>query len=88
MLRVPDDYTVDELIRDKIAPHDWSAHLGGSGSFLVNASTWALMLTGQALSDSADSIAGILHALTRRWGEPVTRQAIAAAIRELGAEFI
>ena len=53
MLRVPDDYTVDELIRDKIAPHDWSAHLGGSGSVLVNASTWALMLTGQALSDSA-----------------------------------
>ena len=59
MHRVPDDYTIDELIRDKIAPHDWSAHLGGSGSILVNASTWALMLTGQALSDSDDS-AGVV----------------------------
>ena len=88
MLRVPDDYTVDELIRDKIAPHDWSAHLGGSGSVLVNASTWALMLTGQALCDSADSIPGTLHSLTRRLGEPVIRQAIAVAIRELSAEFI
>ena len=34
MLRVPDDYTIDELIRDKIAPHDWSAHLGGQARFL------------------------------------------------------
>ena len=30
LLRVPDTETMDELIRDKIAPHDWSAHSGGS----------------------------------------------------------
>ena len=30
LLRVPDADTMDELIRDKIAPHDWSAHSGGS----------------------------------------------------------
>ena len=41
MLRVPDNYTVDALIRDKIVPHDWSSHIGGSGSLLVNLSTWA-----------------------------------------------
>src|SRR6185312_2995704 len=37
LLRVPDADTIDELIRDKIAPHDWSAHSGGSGSIFVNA---------------------------------------------------
>jgi len=61
MLRVPDNYTIDELIRDKIVPHDWSAHLGSSGSLLVNLSTWALMLTGQAFADKAESIVGTLH---------------------------
>ena len=29
--------TAVELIRDKITPHNWSAHFGGSGSVLVKA---------------------------------------------------
>ncbi|MEM1164459.1 MAG: bifunctional proline dehydrogenase/L-glutamate gamma-semialdehyde dehydrogenase, partial [Pseudomonadota bacterium] len=48
LLRVPDAETMDDLIRDKIAPHDWGRHLGGS-SMMVNASTWALMLTGRVV---------------------------------------
>ena len=51
LLRVPDAETMDDLIRDKIAPHDWSAHSGGSSSIFVNASTWALMLTGRVLDE-------------------------------------
>jgi RHH-type proline utilization regulon transcriptional repressor/proline dehydrogenase/delta 1-pyrroline-5-carboxylate dehydrogenase len=47
LLRVPDAETIDALIEDKIAPSDWGAHLGQSFSPLVNASTWALMLTGK-----------------------------------------
>src|SRR5262245_58141174 len=37
LLRVPDAGTMDDLIRDKIAPHDWSAHSGGSSSIFGNA---------------------------------------------------
>ena len=47
LLRVPDAETMDALIEDKIAPSDWGRHLGHSASSLVNASTWALMLTGR-----------------------------------------
>ena len=88
MLRVPDNYTVDALIRDKIVPHDWSTHIGGSRSLLVNLSTWALMLTGRAFSDSAESIVGTLRHVTRRLGEPVVREVVAGAMRVLSAEFI
>src|SRR5712692_7123563 len=49
LLRIPDSATVDRLIRDKIASADWQIHLGHSGSLFVNASTWALMLTGRLL---------------------------------------
>src|SRR5215204_6407314 len=49
LLRIPDADTVDRLIRDKIATADWERHLGHSGSLFVNASTWALMLTGRLL---------------------------------------
>ena len=89
LLRVPDAETVDDLIRDKIAPHDWSAHSGGSGSIFVNASTWALMLTGKVLEDESEGgIEGTLRAMVRRLGEPVIRTAVSAAMREMGEQFV
>ena len=51
LLRVPDAETIDELIYDKIEPSNWGAHLGHSASPLINASTWALLLTGKVLED-------------------------------------
>src|SRR3990167_9579553 len=54
MLRIPDTHTIDDLIRDKITSADWEANMGKSESFFVNASTWALMLTGKIIT-SADN---------------------------------
>ena len=88
LLRVPDAETVDELIRDKIAPHDWSEHIGDSGSIFVNASTWALMLTGRVLEEGEAGIEGTLRSLVRRLGEPVIRRAVGTAMRELGEQFV
>lgn len=90
LLRVPDAETMDDLIRDKIAPHDWSAHSGGSSSIFVNASTWALMLTGKVLEEDEDDggIERTLRGMMRRLGEPVIRTAVAAAMREMGEQFV
>ena len=88
MLRVPDSDTVDELIRDKITPHDWAAHVGDSGSILVNASTWALMLTGRILDDEGAGVVGTLHGLVKRLGEPVIRKAVGQAMAEMGSQFV
>lgn len=88
MLRVPDSYTVDALIRDKITPHDWGAHVGDSGSILVNASTWGLMLTGRVLDEDEQGIAGTLHGMVRRLGEPVIRRAVRQAMAEMGTQFV
>src|SRR5690606_16887658 len=79
--------TMDDLIRDKIAPHDWSSH-SGSSSIFVNASTWALMLTGRVLEDGEGGIEGTLRAMIRRLGEPVIRKAVSAAMREMGEQFV
>ena len=71
LLRVPDDETIDDLIQDKIAPHDWGAHVGDSGSVMVNASTWALMLTGRVLDgEEGDGVVGVLRGMVRRLGDP------------------
>ena len=49
LLRVPDAATKDDLIAEKIRSGHWGAHQGQSGSWLVNASTWGLMLTGRVI---------------------------------------
>ncbi|KPP88336.1 MAG: proline dehydrogenase / delta 1-pyrroline-5-carboxylate dehydrogenase PutA [Rhodobacteraceae bacterium HLUCCA08] len=88
MLRVPDNFTIDALIEDKIAPSDWGRHLGEASSSLVNASTWALMLTGRILDDPGAGLAGTLRGLVKRLGEPVIRTAVWQAMREMGRQFV
>ncbi|MGD9862954.1 MAG: bifunctional proline dehydrogenase/L-glutamate gamma-semialdehyde dehydrogenase PutA [Pseudodonghicola sp.] len=88
LLRVPDAETIDALIEDKIAPSDWGRHLGHSTSPLVNASTWALMLTGRVLDDRRPSPARALRGAIRRLGEPVIRTAVGRAMKEMGRQFV
>ena len=80
MLRVPDRATMDALIEDKIAPSDWGRHLGESSSSMVNASTWALMLTGRVLEDAQPGLAGTLRGAIRRLREPVIRTAASPTV--------
>ncbi|MFT5112885.1 MAG: RHH-type proline utilization regulon transcriptional repressor/proline dehydrogenase [Parasphingorhabdus sp.] len=89
LLRVPDPETIDELIEDKIAPSSWGQHLGKSSSSLVNASTWALMLTGKVLDeDDSHGISGVLHGALKRLGEPIIRTAVKRAMQEMGNQFV
>ncbi|WP_288942479.1 bifunctional proline dehydrogenase/L-glutamate gamma-semialdehyde dehydrogenase PutA [uncultured Roseovarius sp.] len=88
LLRVPDAETIDALIEDKIAPSDWGKHMGHSTSPLVNASTWALMLTGKVLKDEEPGVVGHLRGAIRRLGEPVIRTATGRAMKEMGRQFV
>jgi RHH-type transcriptional regulator, proline utilization regulon repressor / proline dehydrogenase / delta 1-pyrroline-5-carboxylate dehydrogenase len=87
LLRVPDATTIDELIADKLESSDWAAHLGQSSSPLVNASTWALLLTGRLLDDSEHPTRSLAQ-LLKRVGEPVVRTAVAQAMKLLGRQFV
>ncbi len=89
LLRVPDAQTIDELIEDKISHGNWGIHLGHSDSSLVNASTWALLLTGKIIAPADEKGLKItLQSLVKRMGEPLVRTAIAQAMKELGRNFV
>ncbi|HSC05839.1 MAG TPA: bifunctional proline dehydrogenase/L-glutamate gamma-semialdehyde dehydrogenase PutA, partial [Steroidobacteraceae bacterium] len=92
LLRIPDADTADRLIRDKLADADWARHLGHSDSLYVNASTWALMLTGRVIrlegAQDEEGLAAVLKRLVTRSGEPVIRHAVMAAMRILGRQFV
>ena len=91
LLRTPDQDTRDKLIAEKIGSADWASHLGQSGSLFVNASTWGLMLTGKLVDvdeDARRDVGGFVKRLAGRIGEPVVRQAVAAAVRIMGEQFV
>ena len=90
LLRIPDAATADRLIRDKLSRGDWEKHLGGD-SMLVNAGTWALMLTGRLVrlgdTEAKDPAAGY-ERLVARLGEPVVRVALRRAMKLMADEFV
>lgn len=88
LLRVPDAGTTDSLIADKIAAANWSAHLGHSASPLVNASAWALFLTGRLLSPDGEQLTRVLSRAVGRLGGPVIRAAAIRAVSLMGEQFI
>jgi len=91
LLRTPDADTRDRLIAEKIGSADWASHLGRSESLFVNASTWGLMLTGRLIDvdqETKKDLGGWLRRLTARVGEPVIRQAVGAAVRMMGEQFV
>lgn len=89
LLRIPDARTADGLIEDTFATGNWKQHLGSSDSTLVNASTWALMLTGGVLKlDQGESLSGWFGQLIKRSGEPVIRSSLRAAMKFLGGQFV
>ncbi|WP_122467716.1 bifunctional proline dehydrogenase/L-glutamate gamma-semialdehyde dehydrogenase PutA [Brevundimonas lutea] len=91
LLRTPDEDTRDKLIAEKIKSADWAKHLGQSDSVFVNASTWGLMLTGRVVDvdeDARRDLPGFLRRVAGRVGEPVIRQAVGAAVRMMGEQFV
>ncbi len=89
LLRVPDKFTIDELIEDKVASGDWQSHRGQSESPLINSSTWALLLTGKLIAPvDQPGVVQTLRALIKRLGEPLVRTAVSQAMKELGRQFV
>jgi RHH-type proline utilization regulon transcriptional repressor/proline dehydrogenase/delta 1-pyrroline-5-carboxylate dehydrogenase len=90
LLRVPDNATIDSLIKDKLGSADWKSHRGQSDSFFVNATTWALMLTGKVLApEKAESnLSKALMTLVSRSSEGVVRAAVDKAMRIMSKQFV
>lgn len=91
LLRTSDADTRDRLIAEKISMADWASHLGKSDSLFVNASTWGLMLTGRLVDvdeEAQHDVGAFLKRLMARAGEPLIRQAVAAAVRIMGEQFV
>ena len=84
-LRVPDAFTADRLIQDKVGEGDWRAHAGASPSMRVNSATIGLMLTRALVAEPEP---GPLKRLVQRMGEPAVRAGVASAMQIMGEQFV
>jgi RHH-type proline utilization regulon transcriptional repressor/proline dehydrogenase/delta 1-pyrroline-5-carboxylate dehydrogenase len=91
LLRIPDNYTADRLISDKLSSVDWQQHLGDSGSLFVNAATWSLMLTGKIyapnLTDEATLFASLKRLISKSGGT-VIRPLVLQGMKIIGKQFV
>jgi len=89
LLRIPDADVANKLIKDNFNAAHWEKYLGQSPSWLVNASTWGLMLTGYVVDEQFDNKpAPLFKHLISRLGEPVIRTAIMQAMKLMGRQFV
>ncbi len=92
LLRIPDADVANGLIKDKIESAKWEQHLGQSDSWLVNSSTWGLMLTGRIVSYKFDpqteQPTNMLKRLVAKCGEPIIRKSMNQAMKFMGKQFV
>ncbi|MGB1361382.1 MAG: bifunctional proline dehydrogenase/L-glutamate gamma-semialdehyde dehydrogenase PutA [Alphaproteobacteria bacterium] len=88
LLRIPDSYTANKLIKDKLQSGDFYSHAGNGYTWFVNASTWGLVLTGKVLKMNDAGWAGVFKDLTKKTSLPVIRTAVGQMMKILGKEFV
>ncbi len=91
LLRIPDSSTADALIRDTFEGRQWNQYTGSADSWLVNLSSWGLLLTGKVVDFGQNSSRGVmkvLRGLVAKTGEPVIREALKKAMSLIGGQFV
>lgn len=87
LLRIPDIPTQNRFLRERLADADWYSHLLHSDSLLVNLASSALLLSGK-IEDRVRHRLHIFDDLLARYGEPLIRQALIQAMRQLAKHFV
>jgi RHH-type proline utilization regulon transcriptional repressor/proline dehydrogenase/delta 1-pyrroline-5-carboxylate dehydrogenase len=94
LLRIPDRAVAQQLAEDKLKIADWRKHIGRSESFVVNASTWALMVSRNVISgattsrDNPTRLGDLLQTLTSKYTEPVILAGLKQAMRLIAGQFV
>ena len=91
LLRIPDSYTQDQFLQEKLTHADWQNHLQHSDSLLVNISSQALQFTRQFEEQvvlSGQHWFPVFGQLLNRIGAPLIRTAIKQAMAYLAEQFV
>jgi RHH-type proline utilization regulon transcriptional repressor/proline dehydrogenase/delta 1-pyrroline-5-carboxylate dehydrogenase len=94
LLRIPDRAVAQQLAEDKLQFADWRKHMGRSDSFVVNASTWALMLSRNVIAgataerEQTTRLGDLLQQLTSKYTEPVILAGLKHAMRLIAGQFV
>jgi RHH-type proline utilization regulon transcriptional repressor/proline dehydrogenase/delta 1-pyrroline-5-carboxylate dehydrogenase len=77
LLRVPDDFTANALITDRLSTAEWNKHVGSADDIWIKISSLGL-----ATSKT------VVNSMVKRLGMPVIRETTFAAMKVLGNVFV
>ncbi len=87
LIRVPDSYSADALIEDRLRSAEWKSGAEKQSALWLNMSSWALSQARQWYGEHTEERAGIGQ-LVRKLGEPVLRTALQQAMATLAGRFV
>jgi len=90
LLRLPDDNSRDALIREKLSAGRWRDHLGKSDAWLINASSYGLLLGKHLVKtrNHTHSALSIIEDFISRAGEELVFQGVYQAMGILASQFV
>ncbi|HXW72893.1 MAG TPA: bifunctional proline dehydrogenase/L-glutamate gamma-semialdehyde dehydrogenase PutA [Methylocella sp.] len=87
LLRIPDDFTADQLLEDKLSSDHFTPHAKESETLVVQAAALALGLTSRFL-DHGKPPHGVIASVAHRIGAGAVRAAARRAMQLMGAHFV
>src|SRR5690625_4999155 len=89
LLRIPDQQTRDNLIKDKVRLGNWHVQRKNNSSIFVNAVTWGLVITGKLFSQKqVSSVQHTFRQVLTKASEPMIRKAVNVAMKMMGEQFV
>lgn len=91
LLRIPDKYTRDLLISNKISTIDWLKSNQKNSPLFMNAASWSLLLTGKIFSPAKEQEHSFFSVLKRSLSSPgiaTLRPFIQQAMKMIGNQFV
>lgn len=89
LLRIPDTYTANQLLSDKLSQGQWEQLVDRDDSMLTRVSSFALRLSHKLLKpEEGASISDMVHRLVSKTAEPFIRQALRYTMQLMAQQFI
>jgi RHH-type proline utilization regulon transcriptional repressor/proline dehydrogenase/delta 1-pyrroline-5-carboxylate dehydrogenase len=87
LIRIPDTHSMNDFIVSKLQQSDWKSEYA-SDSFLVNASSWSLYLTGKVMRPQTQRCIQIAQSFFQKLSLPAIRAATVQVMKVMSNHYI
>lgn len=91
LLRIPDNQSRVELIKDRLSKGDWKKFILDNDHYAIRIGIWGLMLTGKYIKSESSTASGVkenIVQLLHKYGDPVMARAVSMTMALMSKHFV